>query len=435
MVGGSGAVLPGPGVGFGRQVWESGVQLVLGASLEGVDKSNGRLIALCAGGARYEGSVFVDASYEGDLMAAAGVRYRVGREPRTFYCERWAGRQPAYRPGMHNFEVVISPFRQPGSQELLAGIAPTPVDELGWPEEALGEGDGALQAYQLRLCMTDRPANQLPLREPGGYDPDRFELLRRYLAAGGDRRPAGRLLGLVPDLLPNGKCDVNSIGPFSLNVLDGSNGPYPEAGVAERAAIYEHHRRYSHELLYFLQTDGAVPEELRREFRRWALCADEFTDNEGWLYQLYVRESRRMQGTVVLTEADLLRPKPIADAVAFGSYNIDIREVQRSWRYLPEYHAEPAVFNEGYLSLAVPLYLIPYGCLLPREEEVDNVLVAICCSASHVAYGSLRTEPTLMALGEAAGTAAAMAALAGVPPARVPPASLAARLETGRRRI
>ena len=369
MVGGSGAVLPGPGVGFGRQVWESGVQLVLGASLEGVDKSNGRLIALCAGGARYEGSVFVDASYEGDLMAAAGVRYRVGREPGTFYCERWAGRQPAYRPGMHNFEVVISPFRQPGSEELLAGIAPTPVDELGWPEEALGEGDGALQAYQLRLCMTDRPANQLPLREPGGYDPDRFELLRRYLAAGGDRRPAGRLLGLVPDLLPNGKCDVNSIGPFSLNVLDGSNGPYPEAGVAERAAIYEHHRRYSHELLYFLQTDGAVPEELRREFRRWALCADEFTD------------------------------------------------------------------NEGYLSLAVPLYLIPYGCLLPREEEVDNVLVAICCSASHVAYGSLRTEPTLMALGEAAGTAAAMAALAGVPPARVPPASLAARLETGRRRI
>ena len=110
------------------------------------DKSNGRLIALCAGGARYEGSVFVDASYEGDLMAAAGVRYRVGREPRTFYCERWAGRQPAYRPGMHNFEVVISPFRQPGSEELLAGIAPTPVDELGWPEEALGEGDGALQA-------------------------------------------------------------------------------------------------------------------------------------------------------------------------------------------------------------------------------------------------------------------------------------------------
>jgi FAD dependent oxidoreductase len=409
---------------FEHMLDAAGVRLCLGAAFAGVEVRDSRVVALRAGGERLEAGVVIDASYEGDLMAAAGVPFRVGREPRSLHGEKWAGRQPAYRPGAHNFAALVSPFRTEGSDELLPELYPPARDERGWPVEGLGDGDGGLQAYQLRLCMTDRLANQVPLGEPAGYDPSRFEVLRRYLALVGDGVPAGRLMGLVPDLLPNAKCDVNSIGPFSLNVLDGTNRAYVGSDATGRAAIYHHHRRYSHELLYFLSHDEAVPTSLRRQFGRWSLCADEFTGSGGWPHQLYVREARRMVGTVVLTEHDLLSPVAVPDPVATGSYNIDIREVERTWRYLPEYRAQPAVFNEGYLSIAVPPYPVPFRCLLPRPEDADNLIVPVCCSASQVAYGSLRTEPTLMALGEAAGVGAALAARSRTVPARLPAALL-----------
>jgi hypothetical protein len=418
---------------FGRWLEDAGVVVALGRPLVEVDRAGNHLLGLRAGGESYQAAAFVDASYEGDLMAAAGVTYRAGREPRSLHGERWAGRQPAYRPSAHNFDALVSPFRHGHSGDLVAEIVPPAVDDRGWPREGLGEGDAAVQAYQLRLCLTDRPSNQLPLGEPESYDPDRFELLRRYLAIVGDRCPVGRLLGLVPDLLPQGKCDVNSIGPFSLNLLDGSNRAYPEGDGQVRASIYERHRRYSHELLYFLRTDTAVPPGARAEVGRWSLCADEFETTGGWPHQLYVREARRMQGRSVLTEHDLVSPAPAGEAVATGSYNIDIRELERTWRLLPEYQARPAVFNEGYLSVAVPDYPVPYGCLVPREEEVDNLLVPVCCSASHVAFGSLRTEPTLMALGEAAGAAAALAARHGTVPARLVPGLLQDHLAGHRR--
>lgn len=432
---------------FLRLLDQSGVETQLGRELTAVETRAQHVLALRTGASddgpgvgagttaravdnRHEASVFIDASYEGDLMAKAGIAYRVGREPRSLHGERWAGRQPAYRPGAHNFAVLVGPFAE-GNSSLLPEVVAPPLDDMGWPEEALGEGDGALQAYQLRLCMTDRPANQLPLEQPPGYDPARFEVLRRYLAAMGERVAPGRLLGLVPGLLPNGKCDVNSIGPFSLNVLDGSNRAYPGADGRGRAAIYEHHRRYSHELLYFLAHDPGVPRLVRDEVSRWSLCADEFAGTGGWPHQLYVREARRMQGTRVLTERDLLGPQPGASTIATGSYNVDIREIERTWRYLPEYHAQPAVFNEGYLSVAVPPYPVPYECLLPTERDADNVLVPVCCSASHVAYGSLRTEPTLMALGEAAGAAAGLAVRLGQVPARVAPDRVRLQMEAG----
>lgn len=385
--------------------------------LESVEKHGATITSVCAGAdrARFEAGIFVDASYEGDLMAAAGASYRVGREPRSLHGEQWAGCQPAYRPGYHNFDVLVSPFYDGG--ELLAEVKSPELDERGWPREDLGEGDGGLQAYQLRLCLTDDLDNQLPLEEPLSYDPERFEALRRYLQLLGDKVSASRLIGLVPGLLPGSKCDVNSIGPFSLNVLDGTNRGYPEGDKVARAAIYEHHRRYSHELLWFLRTGDGVPESVRGEVRRWSLCADEFVPNGGWPHQMYVREARRLVGRYVLTEHDLLRPGPQPDDVAaYGSYNIDIREVQRTWRYLPEYTPQPALFNEGYLSLPVAPYPIPLRCLLPQPGEVDNLFVPVCCSASQVAYGSVRTEPTLMALGEAAGREAASWARAGAAP-------------------
>jgi len=357
-----------------------------------------------------EAAVYVDASYEGDLLPRFGVPYAVGRESRELHGEGWAGRQPATRPGKHNFEVRLSPFAESG--ELLAFIRRPELDERGWPSDRLGEGDGGLQAYGFRVCLTDRPGNRLPFEQPDGYDPSEFELLRRYLAA--VEIEAHDLLGLVPDLLPNGKCDVNSIGPFSLNLLDGSNRDYPDGNTAARARVRERHLRYTQALLYFLSHDDDVPERIRAELQRWGTCADEFADTGGWPHQLYVRDSRRMVGDYVLCESDLLDARPQPDAVAVGSYNIDIREVERTWRYLPEYVREPAVFNEGYLSVAVPPYPIPYRSLTPRREDASNLLVPVCLSASHVAFGSVRMEPTLMLLGNAAGVAAAQAARRGV---------------------
>jgi hypothetical protein len=240
---------------------------------------------------RPHAAVHVDASYEGDLMADLGVSYAVGRESRELYCEAWAGRQPATRPGKHNFPVRLSPFAEDGS--LLPLIREPELDERGWPSDRLGEGDGGLQAYGFRVCLTDRPENRLPLDPPEGYDPGELELLRRLLHAA--PLVATDLLGLVPDLLPNGKCDVNSIGPFSLNLLDGSNRGYPDGSAAERERIRERHLRYTQGLLHFLAHDDDVPAPVRAEVVRWGPCADEFADSGGWPHQLYVREGRIRQ--------------------------------------------------------------------------------------------------------------------------------------------
>jgi hypothetical protein len=331
-----------------------------------------------------EAAVYVDASYEGDLLAERGVPFRVGREPRSLYGERWAGTQPAYRPSKHNFDVVLSPFAGDGT------LLPHVQDEQ---PDVLGEGDGALMAYQFRVCLTHR--DPIPFEEPDGYDPAEFALLDRYREA----RPDAPLLGLVRDLLPNGKCDVNSIGPFSLNVLDGSNREYLEG---DRDAVRAHHLEYTKRFLFHVSPPG------------WGLCADEFTDTGGWPHQLYVREGRRMLGAYVLTEHDLVAARPHDDVIGMGSYNIDIREVQRTWRLLPEFNPTPAVFNEGYVSVPVPPYPIPYRCLTPTRDAATDLLVPVALSASHVAYSSVRMEPTWTVLGFAAGAAAAQAARRGV---------------------
>jgi FAD dependent oxidoreductase len=350
-----------------------------------------------------DAAVSIDASYDGDLLARRGVPFAVGREPRTLYGEAWAGRQPAYRPSKHNFAAPVAPFADDGS--LLPHIREPELDERGWPAERLGEGDGGLQAYGFRVCLTDR--EPIPFEQPEGYDPAELALLERYLAAVDVE--ACELLGLVPGLLPNGKCDVNSIGPFSLNVLDGSNRDWLDG---DRAAVHDHHLRYTQSFLFYLANDA--PRHIRDVVSRWGLCADEFADTGGWPHRLYVRDARRLLGEYVLREADLVDARPQADVVALGSYNIDIREIERTWRYLPEYMRTASVFNEGYLSVAVPPYPIPYRSLTPSRDDADDLLVPVCLSASHVAFGSVRMEPTLMVLGHAAGAAAAQAARRGV---------------------
>jgi len=364
---------------------------ILGSFLDGVDVRLGQTELPDA-------AVTIDASYEGDVLARRGVPFAVGREPSRLHGERWAGRQPAYRPSKHNFDGVVSPFADDGS--LLPHIREPDLDTRGWPLEGLGEGDGALQAYQFRVCLTTRDDIRVPFEQAEGYDPHEFALLDRYL----ELQPDAPVLGLERDLLPNGKCDVNSIGPFSLNVLDGSNREYLEG---HREGVRAHHLRYTQSLLWHLAQRSP-------EVAEWGLCADEFHDTGGWPHQLYVREARRMQGAHVLTEHDLLESRPQRDVIAMGSYNIDIREIERTWRLLPEYDATPAVFNEGYVSVAVPPHPIPYRCLTPHRDDAQDVLAAVCVSASHVAFASLRMEPTLMLLGHAAGAAAAQAARRGV---------------------
>jgi hypothetical protein len=340
-----------------------------------------------------DAAVYVDASYEGDLLPRFGVPYAVGREPCELYHEIWAGRQPAYRPGKHNFSALLDPF---DGDALVPHVREPELDERGWPSERLGEGDGGLQAYGYRVCLTDHEENARPFEPPADYDEGEFELLGRYLDVAGDTTP----LGLVRDLLPNGKCDVNSIGPFSLNVLDGSNRRYPDGDEATREGVREHHRRYTQGFLFYLSERGLLP--------GWGFAADEF--DGGLPHQLYVRDGRRMLGSHVLCEQELVDAAPQDDVVALGSYNIDIREIERTWRYLPEYTRTAAVFNEGYLSIAVSPYPIPFSSLIPQREDAENLLVPLCLSASHVAFGSVRMEPTLMLLGQAAGIAAAQAA-------------------------
>lgn len=395
----------------------AGVEVAFGASLVGVTVRGGAIdrVALSDGSA-HRAAAFVDAGYEGDLLAGAGVSYRIGRENRALHGEGLAGRAEI-APGMHTFPVVVSPFadpeaRYPGQPDEPAtgGLLPLIHDR---PLAPVGFGDGGVMAYGYRVCLTTA-RDRIPIERRDGYDKTEFEIARRYFAAmaiEGRQLRAGRMVGLEPNL-PGGKCDGNSLGPVSLNLLDGTNWAYPDADSAGRERIRLRHLEYTHDLLYFLAHDPAVPGEVRTELTRWGLPADEFTDSGGWPHQLYVREARRMVGEYVLTEHDLLRPAgQVPDSVAMGSYHIDIREVQRTWRWLFE-HPEPIAqtVNEGYLSVPVLPYSIPYRCLLPRRSECSNLLVAVCVSASHIAFASLRMEVQYHMLGTAAGHAAALAA-------------------------
>jgi FAD-dependent oxidoreductase family protein len=386
----------------------AGVQLRRGERLVGAEVEHGRIAALrTATGTEVRAGVYVDAGYEGDLLAAAGVPTAVGREGRDTYGEELAGRQELL-PGKHTMPPWISPFvddpegRTPGT--LLPQVKPEPLAPVG-------AGDGGVMAYGYRACLSSGP-DRRPFTRPDDYDEAYWELGRRlfhHWAREGRTVRAGDLLGLTPNL-PGGKCDANSLGPFSLNVLDGSAWDYPAADEPRREEIRAHHRRHTRGLLHFLASDPAVPVGVRRELAGWGWPSDEFGDTDGLPHQLYVREARRMVGDLVLTEHDLRHPRRQPDTVALGSYHLDVREVQRGWRWVHE-HPDPVamVVTEGYFSVRVPPYPIPYRALVPAERHCTNLLVPVCVSASHVAFSSLRMEVQYQMLGQAAGTAAALA--------------------------
>jgi hypothetical protein len=381
----------------------------------GVSKHAGRIVTLTTlSGRTYTGRMFIDATYEGDLMAAAGVKYHVGRESRAQYGEQWNGVQTGVLHHRHHFGVLkrpISPYVTPDDRQsgLLPRISSAPPGEFG-------QADNRIQAYCYRMCLTDHPENRIPFEQPEGYDPRQYELLLRVFGAG------WRETFQKFDAIPNRKTDTNNHGPFSTDNI-GMNYDYPDASYERRRAILQEHERYQRGWLYFIANDPRVPAEVREEMRKWGLAKDEFTDNAGWPHQIYVRESRRMLGMFVMTENELLKTRPTPNPVGMGSYTIDSHNVQR---YVTP---EGAVQNEGDIGVSTNgPYSIAYGALAPRRGQADNLLVPVCVSSSHIAFGSIRMEPVFMVLGQSAATAAALAIDGGVAVQDVPYPQLRERL-------
>ncbi|MCK5941080.1 MAG: FAD-dependent oxidoreductase [Planctomycetes bacterium] len=357
----------------------------------GVELRDGRITAIrMLSGRRYEGARFVDATYEGDLMAAAGVGYVVGREANSRYGETLNGVQTR-RAVSHQFDRPVDPYVVPGDPS--SGLLPR---IHGGAPGVEGSGDHRVQAYCFRTCMTDHPGNRVPFPRPAGYDAREYELLLRYLQTG------GRGVFDKFDPIPNRKTDTNNHGAFSFDNI-GRNYDYPDADYARRREIVEEHRVYQQGLLWFLANDPRVPADVRERMSRWGLAADEFVDNAHWPHQLYVREARRMVADWVQTERHLRGAAPTPRPIGMGSYNMDSHNVQR---YVDEHgHAR----NEGDIQVhpGGP-YPVDYGAITPKRSECRNLLVPVCLSSSHIAYGSIRMEPVFMILGQSAATAAAL---------------------------
>ncbi len=369
----------------------------------GVRKQGTRIVSITTlAGKVFRGRMFIDATYEGDLMAAAGVRYDVGRESSEVYGERWNGVQMDARHHGHYFKTRISPYRTPGdpSSGLLPRISAEPPGENG-------HADRRIQAYCFRLCLTQVPDNRVPFARPAGYDPAQYELLLRVLATG------WREVFQKFDAIPNGKTDTNNHGPFSTDDI-GMNYDYPNASYARRREILAEHETYQKGLLYFLANDPRVPQDVRQSMSRWGLAKDEFADNGNWPHQLYIREARRMVGQYVMTEHDCLVRRRTPQPVGMGSYVMDSHNVQR---YVTK---DGFVQNEGDIGVSPPRpYQIAFGALVPKEQECTNLVVPVCVSSSHIAYGSIRMEPVFMILGQSAAAAAALAVDANCPVQRV----------------
>jgi hypothetical protein len=362
----------------------------------GVTTEDNRIVAIkTLSGKEFKGRMFIDATYEGDLMAAAGVSYHVGREANSVYNEEWNGIQTGVFHHRHHFNVLdipIDPYWIPGdpSSGLLPRIS---AEDPG----VKGEGDNKVQAYCFRTCMSNHPDNRVPFPRPENYDSTHYELLVRIFDAG------WREWFQKFDIIPNRKTDTNNHGPFSSDNI-GMNYDYPEASYERRKEIIKEHEDYQKGLLYFVANDPRVPKEIQEEFQQWGLAKDEFTDNGNWPHQIYVREARRMIGKFVMTENELLKKTPTPESVGMGSYTIDSHNIQR---YVT---AEGHVHNEGDIGVGLPgPYEIAYGSLVPQEGEAENLLVPVAVSASHIAFGSIRMEPVFMILGQSAATAAAMA--------------------------
>jgi hypothetical protein len=404
---------------FNQMVEEAGFDTLLYHRVIKVNKKGAKITSIVLENSKNPASkphqtihakVFIDCSYEGDLMARAGVSYTIGREDNSKYGETYNGFQ-FRKHCVHQFPDSISPYVVPGDSTsgLVYGIT-----ENGFFAET-GAGDKNIQVYNYRVCITKVDSNKVPITKPDNYDPKKYELLARI----GERREwttlsvppfKGEFALLIIDEMPNGKTDVNNYGGFSTDFI-GENWEYPEADYATREKLTKAHEDYQKGLFYFIGHSPRIPEKIRNEMLEYGYCKDEFTDNGGWPFQLYVREARRMIGEYVMTEHNWSRDTVVDDGVAIASYGMDSHNTQRII-------VDGMVKNEGDVQAwrgedEIRAYPVSYRSITPKREECINLLVPVCLSATHIAYGSIRMEPVFMMLGEAAGAAASLAIDAG----------------------
>ncbi len=369
------------------------------------EKENGYIksIRLDANGAvvKVTAKMFIDCTYEGDLMAKAGVSYTVGREANSVYNETYNGVQLL---DGHQFPDGMDPYKTPGDPNsgLLWGISAAGL-------QPQGSGDKQVQAYNYRICLTNNPANMVPITRPANYDPARYELLARLFKAQPEKTKLSDYF--IWSRMPNGKTDINNRNGFSTDMI-GMNYDYPEAGYQQRAEIIKAHEDYTKGLLYFFSSDPRVPQQAQQEIRQWGYPKDEYKNNGHWSPQLYIREARRMVGAYVMTQANCTGKEVVPDGVGMAAYTMDSHNTER---IVIEKDGKKMVKNEGNVEVGgFPPYPVAYRALIPKAEDCKNLLVPVCLSASHIAYGSIRMEPVFMALAQATAVAAHEAIAAGV---------------------
>ncbi len=374
---------------FEEMLAETDVEVHRECRLLTVGRENGRITMIkMENGLRVSAKVFVDASYEGDLMAKAGVSYAIGRESNEAYGEIYNGIHIGH-PN-HNFRTFVDPYSKEGdpSSGLLPGVS-------GEAAGVQGQGDKSIQAYNFRVCLT-KAEDRLPFPKPENYDPYRFTLFARYLRTG-----VWDALKLTK-WMPNGKTDTNNFGGFSSDNI-GRNHKWPEAGYAEREAIYQDHVDYNQGLYWFLCNDPRVPAGVREDVLEFGLPVDEFPETGGWPHELYVREARRMVSAYVMTEHNCIGGRTPDDPIGLAAYQIDSHHCRRIV-------LGGRAFNEGNVEIAVVKpFPIAYAAIVPKRTECANLIVPFCLSASHSAFGSIRMEPVFMALGQVSAEAATLA--------------------------
>ena len=382
-----------------QMLHESGVAVLTERYLQSVTKDGPRITSLVTKNGTFTAKTYVDGTYEGDLVAAARVDWTIGREGRAEYGESLAGKQ--YPKAKMN----INGFDEEGN------LLPLVTTDNSGPDEA---GDENIMTYSFRLCLTADPKNRVPMPKPDNYDPARFEIIRRYLEAGGDINQVG--FDLYP--LPGGKFDGNnSIGrQFSIGLVGGGNG-WHAVDEAGRKALWEAHKQYTLEFYHFLTTDPIVPKAIRDKYARLGLCKDEFASYDHFSPALYVRESRRMKGVYVISQKDILKDPIKGDPIAISSFPIDSHDCQRIALKGGGVINEGTIFpvrkqkpKQGYA------YQVPYRAILPKREQCDNLLVSVALSCTHVGISSLRIEGAWMVIGQGAGVAAALSASEGKSP-------------------
>ncbi len=400
---------------FNAWISENGIDVRYGQYLDTVESIDQRIVSITLlGGLRVRARIFMDCSYEGDLMAKAGVSFHVGREANEIYGETLNGIQVREK---HQFGLTVDPYVEPGDPD--SGLLPQ-IEETDLAARQ-GEGDHRVQAYCFRVCMTDDPALKIDWTKPDAFDPAQYVLATRWFnTVGGDSQnpnhsadPVAHIrdsgvpgkFDIFPNRTPGGYCktDTNNHGPISSDFIGRSWG-WPAASYEEREAIFQAHVNYQRGLYWHLANEPAIPRRVRDAYSRWGLSSDEFTDTEHWPHQLYIRECRRMIGDYVITEHDCYQKSVAEDSIGMGSYTMDSHNCSR---FVRVEGGVARVLNEGDVQIPpTDPYPVSYRSIVPKRGETANLFIPVCFSASHISYGSARMEPVFMVLGESAGLAA-----------------------------